>query len=54
MSYMQWKGTSNRVTRQRIRQISWNRRERISAILIALLAAAVAILSALLASNIRD
>jgi hypothetical protein len=54
MPNMQWKGTSNQATRRRIREIQWTRRERISAVLLALMAAAVAVLTALLASTIND
>ena len=54
MPNVEWKGTSNQATRHRIRQIRWTQRERIGAVLMALLATVVALISAWLASNVRD
>ena len=54
MPYVQWKGTSNRASRQRIRQIRWTRHERVGAVLMALLAGAIALISAWLASNTTE
>lgn len=54
MPQVQWKGTGNQATRHRLQQIKWSRRERISAVLIALLAAAVAVISAWLGSDMSN
>lgn len=54
MPYVQWKGTGNQAARHRMRRIRWTRRERIGVVIIGLLVAVVALVSAWLGSNMPN
>jgi hypothetical protein len=54
MTYLRWKGTGNRARRQRIRQIRWSRREKVSEILLFALALLAAVAGGWLGYHYKD